>query len=85
MTIEELEAYFEGIDLPESVYLNKATKIVDVKKFVRSHLITVKAHGHIKAYSSFFDRLVQLKDIIEAQKAEQQGGDQGAADDQSSM
>ncbi|MEJ5963502.1 DUF6965 family protein [Pedobacter immunditicola] len=86
MTIEELEAYFEGIDLPETVYLNKATKIVDVKKFVRSHLITVKAHGHIKAYSSFFDRLLQLKDIIEAQRAAQQEeDDQGAEDGQSSM
>jgi len=85
MTIEELEAYFEGIDLPETVYLNKATKIVDVKKFVRSHLITVKAHGHIKAYSSFYDRLIQLKDIIEAQKTQHQEGDQVADDDQSSM
>lgn len=65
MTIEELEAYFEGIDLPESVYLNQATKISDVKKFVTSHLITVKTHGHIKAYASFYDRLVQLKDILE--------------------
>ena len=68
MTIEELEAYFEGIDLPESVYLNQATKISDVRKFVTSHLFTVKAHGHIKAYSSFYDRLVQLKDILEQQR-----------------
>lgn len=71
MTVEELEAYFEGIDLPESVYLNKATKIVEVKKFIKSHLITVKAHGHIKAYSSFLDRLIQLKDILEAQRESQ--------------
>ena len=78
MTIEELEAYFEGIDLPETVYLNDATKIVDVKKFIHSHLITVKAHGYIKAYSSFMDRLIQLKDILEAQKTRQQ-------DDQSSI
>jgi hypothetical protein len=68
MTIEELEAYFEGIDLPESVYLNEATKIVDVKKFIHSHLITVKAHGHIRAYASFMDRLIQLKDILEGQR-----------------
>lgn len=67
MTIEELEAYFEGIDLPESVYLNEATKIVDLPKFIKSHVITVKAHGHIRAYQSFYDRLVQLKDILEAQ------------------
>ena len=67
MTIEELEAYFEGIDLPESVYLNEATKIVDLPKFIKSHVITVKAHGHIRAYQSFYDRLVQVKDILEAQ------------------
>ncbi|HWW42931.1 DUF6965 family protein [Pedobacter sp.] len=66
MSIEELEAYFESVDLPENVYLNQATKITDVKKFVSSHIITVKAHGHIKAYSSFMDRLIQLKEIIEA-------------------
>ncbi len=78
MTIEELEAYFEGIDLPETVYLNQATKIVDVKKFIRSHIITVKAHGHIKAYASFMDRLIQLRDIVEAQKNQEPG-------DQSSM
>ena len=69
MSIEELEAYFATADLPESIYLNEATKIVDLKKFVASHIITVKAHGHIKAYSSFYDRLVQVKDIIESQKA----------------
>jgi hypothetical protein len=78
MTIEELEAYFEGIDLPETVYLNKATKIVDVKKFINSHLITVKAHGHIKAYASFMDRLIQLHDIMEA-------GHAGKENNQSSM
>ncbi|MET3115702.1 hypothetical protein AAKU52_003459 [Pedobacter sp. CG_S7] len=78
MTIEELEAYFEGIDLPETVYLNKATKIVDLKQFVRSHVITVKAHGHIKSYSSFMERLIQLKDILEAENTIQK-------DDQSSM
>ena len=69
MTIEELEAYFEGIDLPESVKLNEATVIVDLPKFIKSHIITVKAHGHIRAYQSFYDRLVQLKDILEAQHA----------------
>lgn len=75
MTIEELEAYFEGIDLPERVVLNQATTIVDVKKFIKSHIITVKAHGHIRAYESFLDRLIQLKDIIESQHQ------QGAAAD----
>jgi hypothetical protein len=70
MTIEELEAYFEGIDLPESVKLNEATVIVDLPKFIKSHIITVKAHGHIRAYQSFYDRLVQLKDILEAQHSE---------------
>lgn len=69
MSIEELEAYFESVDLPENVYLNQATKITDVKKFINSHIITVKAHGHIKAYSSFMDRLLQLKEIIDAQNS----------------
>ncbi|PYF69519.1 DUF6965 family protein [Pedobacter nutrimenti] len=78
MSIEELETYFEGIDLPETVYLNPAIKITDVKKFVRSHIITVKAHGHIRAYSSFMDRLLQLKEIIEA-------GNAPKTTDQSSM
>lgn len=70
MSIEELEAYFETADLPEYIYLNEATKIVEVKKFVTSHIITVKAHGHIKAYASFYDRLVQLKEMIESKKTE---------------
>lgn len=71
MTIEELEAYFESVELPENVYLNQATKITDVKKFVSSHILTVKAYGHIRAYGSFMDRLLQLKDIIEGQHGEQ--------------
>ncbi|WP_432710970.1 DUF6965 family protein [Pedobacter sp.] len=70
MTIEELEAYFEGIDLPESVYLNEATKIIDLPKFIKSHVITVKAHGHIRAYQSFYDRLLQLKEILETQHSD---------------
>lgn len=63
MTIDELEAYFKGLQLPQSVELNKGVKITDVKKFVASHIAVLKSYGLKPISKPFYDRLMQLKNM----------------------
>lgn len=63
--IKELEVFFENKALPEeSVYLNDHTKIVDCKKFVTSHLETVKSNNGNKLHLPYLERLQKLKEIL---------------------
>jgi hypothetical protein len=59
--IEELEIYFKGIKLPESIVLDGGTTIVDVPKFIESHITVLQNSGENTVYEVFHDRLVKLK------------------------
>jgi hypothetical protein len=65
MTIEELHAYFTGIDLPETMTLYPGVNILNVKHCVNSHLEVLKAKGELNTYSGFLDRLIQIKNVLE--------------------
>jgi hypothetical protein len=65
MTIEELHAYFTGIDLPETMTLYPGVTILNVQSCVKSHLEVLKAKGELNTYSGFFDRLLRIKGILE--------------------
>jgi hypothetical protein len=70
MTIQELEEYFASKELPSTVQIDRGTKIVDVRKFVDGHLSVLKHNGEGKAFKSFKDRLMELKDVLDGVKAE---------------
>lgn len=71
MTYEELYEYFTNVDLPEGpIFLNKATKIGDVRKFVQSHLTSINHNPNSPTAKADYDRLIELKSIIESQKTE---------------
>jgi len=67
MDITELENYFKGVTLPQTLQLDQASRITDVKAFVTSHLDTLKANGDNPAFSAFRDRLLKVKEILSTQ------------------
>lgn len=69
MTIEELEAHFSGIDLPNSLELNAGTIVNDVAHCIQTHLTVLKINGNVRPFECFYDRLMQIKEIIENQHA----------------
>ena len=67
MTVEELEAAFEGIDLPEEAELYTGVIVRDVPKFIASHITTIKNASNARMSDVFVDRLVRLLEIINQQ------------------
>ncbi|MEQ7801722.1 hypothetical protein ABDJ41_18145 [Pedobacter sp. ASV1-7] len=68
MTIEELEDYFSGIDLPQSLELGPGVKANDVPHLIQTHLTLLKLHGNVRPFECFYDRLIRIKELIEEQQ-----------------
>jgi len=68
MSVEELEAYFAGIELPEKVELEQGVVIEDIPLFLQSHFSYLKNNGTLKFADVFLVRLQKLHDKIEGQK-----------------
>ena len=67
--VEELSNFFN--ELPEitgPIQLKKEEVISDVKKFVNSHLEIVRYNENNPVCQPYYDRLCQLKKILEEQK-----------------
>jgi hypothetical protein len=63
--IIELEQSFNTIKIPSStIMLNQCTKVLDVKKFIGSNFSFIKAHNGNKAYRSYLDQLIELRDYL---------------------
>jgi hypothetical protein len=65
-----LEEYYKDKQLPETVQLYPAIKVIDVSTFVDSHLTVLRAHPYIKAFDPFRVRLIRLKNILEGYETE---------------
>lgn len=64
--IKELEDFFDSITLPTSpVKLNNCTTILDVSKFINSHLSTIKSNNGNLIYKPYLSRLQEIKSILE--------------------
>lgn len=69
MTYDELCDYFKNTELPEGpIFLNAATKIGDVKRFVHSHLTSIYHNPESPTAKVDYDRLIELKHILESKK-----------------
>ena len=66
MTIEELEGYFTGIELPDQIELETGVVIVDVPLFLQSHFDYIKENPTLKSIDVFMLRLHKAMGIIEA-------------------
>lgn len=63
--LKELERFFNAVPLPTPpVKLNQCTKIIDISKFIESHLAIVKANNGKRVYLPYFERLQELKKYL---------------------
>ena len=65
MSIEDLEAYYQGIELPDQVELVTGVVIMDVPLFLESHFSYIKANPGLKSADVFLQRLKDLQAILE--------------------
>lgn len=66
MSIDELEAYFSGIELPQTIELDKGVMIMDLPLFLNSHFKYLKKSGELKSAEVFVVRLHQLHAKLES-------------------
>ena len=66
MTIEELDDYFTGIDLPETMQLYPGVHVSNVRVCVDAHFDVLREKGDLKIYAGFKERLLRIKEILES-------------------
>jgi hypothetical protein len=64
MTLTELETYFNNQTLPKQVKLSQCETIIDMDKFIKSHISVLKANSGNCAYLPFWDRLNKLHELL---------------------
>jgi len=75
ITLLELEKYFKGIELPTGhLRLNEWTVIMDVPSFIKSHVSFLKKNKGKKKFMPYYERLVELKEILLSPNKKETGG-----------
>ncbi|CAA7386976.1 DUF6965 family protein [Chryseobacterium fistulae] len=63
--IAELEAFFSDTEIPSiPIQLDFCSTIVDIPKFIKSHLSTIKANNGKRIFSPYLSRLHELKQLL---------------------
>jgi hypothetical protein len=63
--ITELEDFFKTHAMHNRlVRLNPCTTIIDVPKFIESHLSIIRAHNGEERFQPYYDRLQELKEYM---------------------
>ena len=62
--ITELENYFAGITLPQSIKLNQCSTITDCSLFISTNFATVKANNGKRTFLPYLHRLQELKQVL---------------------
>lgn len=61
----ELEQFFQGYYMPNSIIISHYETIVDVDKFIESHLAAIRTHNGKPWFIPYLDRLRYLKQFME--------------------
>jgi len=64
-TLQALKDFFSKVPLPKHIDLLPGTKITDVPLFLKTQLNLVE-HGSLVSKRPAFDRLVRLRQLLEA-------------------
>nr|WP_121269861.1 hypothetical protein [Pedobacter schmidteae] len=64
MTVDELEEYFKGAELPKGVRLRYAQTIPDVKRFLELNIPIARAYPNDPHFNSSYKNLLLLKEIL---------------------
>jgi hypothetical protein len=63
--IDDIESYFANIEFsPKQIEIDKCGTITDLKKFVESHVATVKFNNGKPTFKPYYDRLEQVKNLL---------------------
>ncbi|WP_207515997.1 DUF6965 family protein [Longitalea luteola] len=62
--LNDLEQFFGTVELPEEIEVMQAQKVIDVQKFIKNHLACARANIGKNTFSSFYERLVKLKELL---------------------
>ena len=65
MTVEELEGYFTGIELPERITLESGVVVEDVPLFLESHFDYIRSNEGSKSINVYVLRLQNAIKAIE--------------------
>jgi hypothetical protein len=65
MTLEELQAYFQGMALSDEIELVTGVVIKDVNVFLQSHFDYIIDNAGHKSTEPFLQRLSELRSIVE--------------------
>ena len=61
--IKELEDFFNSIELPKELRLNKSAYVLDLPKMIQTHLLVVKNQNKL-VYLPYLERLELVKEIL---------------------
>jgi hypothetical protein len=56
----ELEEFFHDRELPETLDLNQYGKVLNIRKFIDSHIATLKNYSGNKRFMPFYNRLLEV-------------------------
>lgn len=62
--IADLETFFATATLPPTIKLNEWSTIIDLPKFVESHMAIVKANPGKKWFLPYLERLQRLRELL---------------------
>lgn len=68
LSVEELEEYFQGMQLPERIELITGVVIIDLPLFLESHFRFIRNNKEQRSADVHLLRLNQLHTILEAMK-----------------
>ena len=66
MTIDELKKYFDSQNLDRELQLTENIMILNLKSFVTGHLNYIINQAGKQAYLPYYNRLIQIKQILDA-------------------
>jgi len=66
MTVDEIKAYFEGIELPERVQIGAGAVIEDIPLFLRSHIYYLEVNEGKKSAEVYLERIQKLIKALES-------------------
>ncbi len=64
MGIEELNAFFSSIRLPDTIFVSEGVKIINLPDYIQGHLQALNLLGEEPVAMVFYERLLLIKDLL---------------------
>ena len=64
MAIDELNAFFSSVILPETIVISEGVKIINVPDFIQGHLQALNSISDEPVATVFYERLTLIKNLL---------------------